>query len=139
MKSNCMPWISLIYWVWYFALFWQLISCYELSSCHKKVLIPEMDWGTWNLTVCQKLIWLIEFEILPYFNSLSVVTSCQVVKKKFYFRNWLRDSQSNCLPKFSLIGWVWNSPYFDSLSVVTSCQAVIKKFLLQKLILGNQI
>ena len=79
-----MPKISLIGWVWNFALFWQLISCYELSSCHKKVLTPEMDWGIWNLTVCQKSVWLVEFEISPYFDSLSVVMSCQVVIKKIF-------------------------------------------------------
>ena len=36
-KPNCMPKISLIDWVWNSALFWQLISCFELSSCQKKI------------------------------------------------------------------------------------------------------
>ena len=85
-KSNCMPQISLIGWVWNSVVFWQLISCYELSSCHKKVLTPRKDLGIANLIVYQKSVWLDEFEISPYFDSLSVVTSCQVVIKKFDFR-----------------------------------------------------
>ena len=76
-----MPQISLIGWVWNSVVFWQLISCYELSSCHKKVLTPKMDLGIANLIVYQKSVWLDEFEISPYFDSLSVVTSCQVVIK----------------------------------------------------------
>ena len=107
-----MPKISLIGWVWNSALFWQLISCYELSRCQWKNLTSEIDWGIANLTVCQKSVWLIEFEILLYFDSLSVVRSCQAVIKKYGFRNWLRDSQYDCMPKISLIGWVWNSALF---------------------------
>ena len=81
-RTNYMPKISLTGWVRNFALFWQLFSCHELSSCHKKVLTPEMNWGISNLTVCQKSVWLVEFEILPYFDSLSVVKSCQAVIEK---------------------------------------------------------
>ena len=88
-KSNCMPKIRVIGWFWNLALFWQLISCHELSNCHKKVLTPEIDWGIWNLTVCQKSLWLVEFEILPYFDSLSVVTCCQVVIKKFWLKKMI--------------------------------------------------
>ena len=80
-----MPKIGLIGWVWNSALYWQLISCYNLSSCHKKMLTSEIDRGIAYLSVCQKSVWFIEFEILFYFESLSVVTSCQVVKKKFDF------------------------------------------------------
>ena len=29
-----------------------------------------------------KMVWLVDFEISSYFDSLSVVTSCQVVIKK---------------------------------------------------------
>ena len=43
-KSNCTLNIILIGWVWNFTLFCQLISCYELSSCHKS-LNPEIDGG----------------------------------------------------------------------------------------------
>ena len=25
-----------------------------------------------------------------------------------YYRNWLRNSKPNCMPKIGLIGWVWN-------------------------------
>ena len=88
----------MIGWVWNFVLFWQLISCYELSSCHKKVLTPEMDWEISNLTVCQKSIWLVEFEISPYYDSLSVVTSCQIVIKKFWLQKWIEGKTSSiCL------------------------------------------
>ena len=87
-KSNCMPKINLIAWVWNFTLFWQLISCYELSSCHKLIFTSEIDWGITNPTVCQKSDSLVEFENMPYFLSLSVVTSCQVVRKKFWLQKW---------------------------------------------------
>ena len=50
--SNCMPKISLIGWVWNFALFWQFISCYKLSSCHTKILNWEFHKGLINLAVC---------------------------------------------------------------------------------------
>ena len=85
-----MPKISLIGWVWNFAIFWQLISCYELSSCHKKFLTPEIDLGVANLTVCQKSVGLVEFEISPYFDSLSVITSCQVVIKNFWLQKFIK-------------------------------------------------
>ena len=134
-NSNCMPKISLIGWVQNFALFWQLFICHELSSCHKKVLTPEMDWGIWNLTVFQKSVCLVEIEISPYLDSLSVVTSCQVVKKKFDYRIWLGDSISNCMPKINLISWVWNFALFWQL---ISCYELssCKKNLPQKLIKG---
>ena len=106
MKSNCMPKISLIGWVWNFTLFWQLISCYELSSCHKKVLTPEIGWGMTNLTACQKSVWLIEFEILLYFDNLSVVTSRQAVTKNIVFINLLRTCESSFAPNLSSLGCV---------------------------------
>ena len=68
-KSNSKLKISLIDSVWNLALIWQLISCYELSSCHKKILTSEIDWGLANLTVYQKSVWLVEFEILPYYQA----------------------------------------------------------------------
>ena len=36
-----------------------------------------------------KMVWLVEFKILPYFDSLSVVMSCQVVIKKFQLQKWI--------------------------------------------------
>ena len=105
-SKNCMPKISLIGWVWNSALFWQLISCYELSRCQRKNLTSEIDWGIANLTVCQKSVWLIEFEILLYFDSLSVVTSCQAVTKKIVFINLLRACESSCVPNLSSLGCV---------------------------------
>ena len=128
-KPNCMPKVSLIDRVWNSALFWQLISCYELSSCHRKFLTPEIDWGIANLSVCQKSVWLVEFQILPFFDSSSVVMSCQVVLKNFDFRNWLRDSKSNCMPKISLIGWVWNSALFWQLISCCELSSCHKKIL----------
>ena len=69
-KSNCMLKISLIGQVWNFALSWHLIGCFEQSSCHKKILTSQIDWGIANLTVCWKSVWLVKFEILPFFDSL---------------------------------------------------------------------
>ena len=115
-----MPKISLIGWVWHSAQFWQLISCYELSSCHK------------NLTsdiVCRILLWKTEFEILLYFDSLSVVTSCQAVIKKFDSRYWLGDSKSNCMPKISLIGRVGNFALFWQLISCHKLSSCHKKVL----------
>ena len=60
-----------------------------------------MDWGIAYLTVCQKSICLVEFEIFPYFDSLSVVTSCQVVKKNSDFRNLIRANESSSVPNLS--------------------------------------
>ena len=39
----------------------------------------------------------------------------QAVMKKFDFRDLLKDSKSNCIPKISLIGWVLNSAFFCQL------------------------
>ena len=71
----------------------------------------EINMGIANLTVCRKPVWLVEFEMLPYFDSLSVVRSCQVVTKKIV-RNSIRECKSNCMPKISLIDWVWNLALF---------------------------
>ena len=93
-----------------------------------KILTSDIDWGIANLTVCQKSVWLVEFEILLYFDSLSVVTSCQAVIEDFCFRNWLRDSKSNCMQKLSLIGWVWNSALFWQLIScykLSSCHKIL--------------
>ena len=79
-KSNCMPIISLIGWVFNLALFWQPFSCYGLSSCHKK-FTAEIYWGIANLNVCWKSVWLIELQILLYYDNLSVITSCLAVIK----------------------------------------------------------
>ena len=105
-KSNCMPKIHLIGWVWNSILFWQRISCYELSSCHKNNVTSKIDWGIANSTVCQKSVWLVEFEIPPYFDSLSVVMSCQAVLKFFDFINLLGGCISRCVPNFSSLGYV---------------------------------
>ena len=82
------------------------------------------------------MVWLVVFEILPYFDSLSAVTSCQVVIKKITpeidwgIANLTVCQKSVWLVEFEIL------PYFDSLWVVTSCQIVIKKFGLQKFIKG---
>ena len=128
-----MPKISLIGWVWNFTLFWQLISCYELSSCHKKKFTPEMDWGIAYLTVCQKSVCLVEFEICPYFDSLSVVTSCQAVINKLTSEiDWGIAYLTVCQKSVWLVEFEIQ-PYFDSLSVVMSSQDVSEKIWLQKL------
>ena len=101
-----MPKINLIGWVWYSDLFWQFISCYKLSSCHEKIFTSEIDWEIANITVSHESVWLVEFEILLYFDILSVVTSCQAVTKKFDFTNSLVVYISKSMPNLSLIGWV---------------------------------
>ena len=99
-KSYFIPKINLIGWVYHFDLFWQLISCCEQSSWHKKILTLEIDWGIANLTVCQKLVWLVKFEILLHFDS------CQAVAKKFCLQNFLRGYESNCVANLSSLGCV---------------------------------
>ena len=135
-KSNCILKISLIDWVWNSAQFWQLISCYKLSSCHKKILTSEIDWGTANLTLCWKSVWLVEFEILLFFDSLSVVMSCQVVIKSFVSKRWFGDSKSNCMLKISLIGWVWNFALFWQLISCYELSSCHKKLLTPTIDLG---
>ena len=88
-KSNYLPKISLIGWVWNSAPLWQIISCYKLSSCHWKSMTSETDSGITNLIACQKLVWLVEIEILPYFDSFWVVTSCHAVTKNFWLYNFI--------------------------------------------------
>ena len=77
MDCKSMPKFSLFAWVWDSTVFRQLISCYKLWSCHKENLTSEIDWGIAYLTVCWKSLWLDEFEIQPYFDSLSGVTGCE--------------------------------------------------------------
>ena len=78
MKSNCMPKITLIGWIWNFALFWQLISSYVLSSCPKKVLTQKNDLGIANLIVCQKSVWLVEFEICPILTAYQLLRAVKL-------------------------------------------------------------
>ena len=59
---------------------WQLISCYELSSCQKKNLTSEINWGIANLIVCQKSVWLVKFKISPKFYSFSVIPGVRLLK-----------------------------------------------------------
>ena len=128
--------IILIGYIWNSTLFWQRINCYELSSCHQKILMLQINWGITNITVYQKLVWWVESEILPYCDRLSVVTSCQTVIKKFDSRNCLGNSKSNCMPKISLIGGVWNFALFWHLISCHELSSCPKKIWLQKLFKG---
>ena len=76
-----------------------------------------------------KMVWLVKFEISSYFGRLSVITSCQVVIKSFDSINGLRDIKSNCMPKFSLIGWVWNFALFWQLISCHKLSSCHKKVL----------
>ena len=137
MKSNCMPKITLIGWVWNFALFWQLISSYVLSSCHKKVLTQKNDLGIANLIVCQKSVWLVEFEILPYFDSLSVVTSCQVVIKKFWVQKGIERYEIQLYAKNQIDWWSLKfCPILTAYQLLTAVKLSKKKFWLQTLFKG---
>ena len=109
-KSNCMPKIILIGWVWNLPYFDNLLV---IMSCQAviKILTSEIDWGIANQTVCQKSVWMVEFEILLYFDGLYVVMSCQTVIKKFYFINllvvfqiwaWLVEFKK----LFRMVGWL---------------------------------
>ena len=96
-----MPKICLISWVWNLALFWQLISCYEPSSCHKKILIPKNYLGIANLIVCHKSVWLVEFEISPFLTTHQLLRAVKLSEKNFDFRNCLMVYGSSFVPNLS--------------------------------------
>ena len=75
------------------------------------------------------MVWLVEFEISSHFDSLSVVTSCQVVIKKILTPeiDWGIANLTVCQKSVGLVEFEI-LPYFDNLPVVTSCQLVKKKF-----------
>ena len=82
------------------------MTAYQLTavSCCKK-MASEMKWGIANLTVCQKSVWLLEFEILLFFDSLSVVTSFQAVIKNLCLHKLLNSgpSTSKAVPGLALV------------------------------------
>ena len=99
-----MPKISLIGWVWNPALFWQLISCYELSSCHKKKLTSEIDWVIANPTVCQKTVWLVEFEIFSILTAYQLLRAVKLSQKIFDSKKLLGGYISSYVPNLRSLG-----------------------------------
>ena len=97
---------------------YQLLRAVKLSW---NLFTSEIEWEIVNIRVSQKSVWLVEFKIPYYFDSLSVGMSYKAVIKKITSEiDWGIANPIECQKSVQLVEFKILA-YFNSLSAVVSC------------------